>query len=910
MNWHAEITAEFTRRLKSVDASIVEEMAQHANAAYEAARAEGMTAPDAETSVQALIRSWCSGTAGPRWLERASLIEAAPAGGSVFSGLSLDFRQAFRLLRRQPGVACLSVLMIALGIGVTSTLFSVVNGVLLRPLPWKTADRLVRVFENRIGMSAETEWAHALTNLTYYAWSETPQTIDGVAGWRVAELSLLGDSGVDRIPSATVTPTLFPLLGESPLFGAHFTPDDARANNTVILSYGFWQERFGGDRDILGKQIALGGRSRTIIGVMPRGFEFPTSDTRLWTAFDPGPSVIDTGPRRGFLVEVFNGLARLKPGVTSGQATAEGSARLNAVKDFDRMLEPAIFGVKGASITTVPLLDWVVRDVKPALWILLVAGALLFAAAIGTVVNLQLAQATSRRREVAIRSAIGAGAGRLARQLFVETMTLSTIGGTLGLGLTMLLLRLLPVLLPSDFPRVQHIGLDTRVFVVAAALTFVVSLVIGLLPARMARRLVLTSALAEDGSAPLGQGFRAPAARVRGTIIAAQVAIAAVLLVGALLLSKSFTTLLGADRGYTPGNLLTARVGFLSAGLPPGARAMFYKEVLDRVTAIRGVAHAGFTSSLPTASPNWRILVYLPSGDDKSRGSDVETVYRLVTDDYFAAMGIRVLSGRGFTAQDTMTSEPVVMVNQTFARRYLTGNPLGAEVSPDLYQYRPDWSPRGPARRWRIVGVVTDVQHDSPVDPVHPELYATTGQLNGFPAQFLTVRTAGDPAVLVGELRVLVRAASRNASLDQVMTMEGRVRTSLARPRLYAVLIGGFSGFALLIAMIGLFGGLSYGVTQRTREIGVRSALGATPLNIVSLVVKQGAVMTVAGLAIGLGAAAATVRYLAGFLFGVTPLDPPTFALVGVALLLVATVACAIPARRAARIDPITALRN
>jgi predicted permease len=446
--------------------------------------------------------------------------------------------------------------------------------------------------------------------------------------------------------------------------------------------------------------------------------------------------------------------------------------------------------------------------------------------------------------------------------------------------------------------------------VVAAALTFAVSLVIGLLPARMARRVVLTSALAEDGSAPLGHGLRVPATRVRGTIIAAQFAIAALLLVGASLLSKSFSSLLDADRGYAPGHLLTARIGFLSAGLPPGARAAFYNDVLDRVTSIRGVTHAGFTSSLPTASPNWRIRVVLPSGGGKARETDLETVYRLVSDDYFAAMGIRVLRGRGFTAQDTMASQPVVIVNETFARKYLTGDPLGVEFFPDLYQYRPDVSPRGPAMRWRIVGVVADVQHDSPVDPLHPELYATTGQLNGYPAQFLTVRTAGDPAALAGELRALVGAASRNASIDQVMTMEGRVRTSLARPRLYAVLIGGFSAFALLIAMIGLFGGLSYGVTQRTREIGVRTALGATPRDIVALVVKQGALLAFLGLAAGFAVAAWTVRFLSGFLFGVAPLDPASFVAVGMLLTAVSVIACAIPARRAARIDALEALRR
>jgi predicted permease len=911
MNWEAEIAAEFKRHQKVADIGVVEEMAQHAASAYEAARADGLAGADAEASVRALIRSWCSGTTGPRHIERRSLVQAAPAGRPPFSGLLLDFRQAFRLLRRQPGVACLSVLMIAVGIGVTSTLVSVVNGVLLRPLPWKTADRLVRVFENRSGLSAGTEWAHGLTNMTYNAWSDGPKTIDGVAGWREAELALAGVADVERIRSGSVTPTLFPLLGESPLLGANFTSDDVRANNTVILSYGLWQERFGGAGDVLGKQIALSGRSRTIIGVMRRGFEFPTSATRLWIPFGLPPAYTSTGPERGYTIEVFYGLARLMAGITPAQAAAEGSARLSALK-FDDYVMPEIFKARGgASISVVPLLGWVVRDVKPALWILLIAGGLLFAAAIGTVVNLQVAQAISRRREIAIRSAIGAGTGRLARQLFVETLTLSAIGGTLGLALTALLLRLLPALLPSGFPRGDHIAIDGRVFAVAAGLTLVVSLAVGLLPSRLARRLRLTSALAEDGSAPIGLGFQTSGARSRWFIITAQVAIAAVLLVVGALLSKSFSALLAADRGYEPGNLLTARIGFLSAGLPAGSRAAFYKDVLERVTAWPGVTHAGFTSSLPTASGNWKIQVGLRSEDGKSGARRaVDTVYRLVSDGYFASMGIRVVKGRAFTAQDTMTSEPVVVVNETFVRRYLAADPLGVMTWPDLVQYRPDHRDRMELHRWRIVGVVADVQHDTPVDPVHPELYATTGQLNGYPAQFLTVRTGGDPAALITDLRAVVRGISRNASLDQVMTMEGRLRTSLARPRLYALLIDGFSAFALFIAVIGLFGGLSYGVTQRTREIGVRTALGAAPRDILSLVMKQGALLAVTGVVIGLGLAAATGRYIAAFLFGVEPLDPATFAIVGATLMVIALVACAIPARRAARIDAIEALRR
>jgi predicted permease len=911
MDWAAYVRHEFARLGKQVDDTVVEELAQHAAAGFEAARADGVATPEAESRIRGLIESWCAATNGPRRIERESLLDAAPANRSVFSGLALDFRQAFRLLRHQPGVTSLSVLMIALGIGVTATLFSMVNGVVLRPLPWKTADRLVRVWENRTGMSAETEEANGLTNITYNVWGEAPQTIDGLAGWRETELSLAGEVSVERIRAAIVTPTLFPLLGESPLLGVNFSAEDARAvNTTVILSYGFWQERFGGARDVVGKQVTIGGRSRTVIAVMPRRFEFPTSETRMWIPFELGPYFFTSGPDRGYRIERFEGIARLKRGVTPAQAIAEGSARLRAVK-LDDYVMPEIFKAKGgASITAVPLLDWVIRDVKPALWILLAAGGLLFIAAIGTVVNLQLAQATARRREIAIRSAIGAGAGRLARQLFVETMTLSAIGGTLGLGLTFLLLGALPSLLPSEFPRVDHVAVEARVLGVMVVLTLLVSLAIGLLPSRMARRLRLTSALAEDGSAPVGHSFQTSAARSRGLIITAQVAIAAVLLVGGALLSKSFAALLAADRGYEPSNLLTARIGFFSAGLPAGSRAAFHKDVLAQITARPGVTHAGFTSSLPTASPNWKIAVSLRPDVNRSSAPEVDTVYRLVSDDYFASMGIRLVKGRGFTAQDTMTSEPVIVVNETFARQYLSDDPLGVETRPDLFQYRPDHQRRPELHRWRIVGVVADVRHDTPIDPIQPELYATTGQLNGYPAQFLTVRTAGDPALLVADLRAVIRGLSRNASIDQVMTMEGRLHRSLARPRLYAMLIDGFSAFALVIAVVGLFGGLSYGVTQRTREIGVRTALGATPLDILRLVMKQGTLLTVAGVAIGLGLAAATGRYLAAFLFGVEPLDPATFAIVGTALILTALVACAIPARRAAKIDAITALRK
>jgi predicted permease len=553
-------------------------------------------------------------------------------------------------------------------------------------------------------------------------------------------------------------------------------------------------------------------------------------------------------------------------------------------------------------VTAIPMLDSLVKDIRLALWILLAAGGLLFAAAIGTVVNMQLAQATARRREIAIRSALGAGASRIARQLFVETTTLSAIGGALGLLLAYSLLRLLLVLLPQDFPRLQHIAIDPSVLAVVAALTMIVSLTIGLLPARIGRRLGLIGALTEDGSAPVGQSLRSPAPRSRAFVITAQVAIAAVLLIGASLLSRSFIKLLASDRGYTPANLLTARIGFAGGGQPPAARMAFYTQTVERLTAIGGVAYAGITNSLPLTPANPRTEFRR----DKSQGPEVRASTHLVTPGYFGAMGIRLISGRIFSAGDTVSSEPVTIVNETFARAFLRGDPLDARLPAFLDEERRDGG------LWRVVGVVADVRHRSPSEPLEPEMYAPMTQMTRGPVglQYLTVRTTGDASTFAANLRTIVRGVSSNGVVDQVMTMETRLMWSLARPRLYALLLGGFSTFALLIAVIGLFGGLSYGVTQRTREIGVRTALGATPRDIMRLVMVQGTAMTVAGLVIGFGVAAATVRYLAAFLFGVAPLDPTTFVTVGASLIVVAIVACAIPARRAARIDPILALKR
>ena len=861
--------------------------------------------------MRALVESWCAATTGPRRIERLPAVEPVPAGRAWFAGVGLDVRLAFRLLRQQPGFALVSILMIALAIAGATSLFSVVNSVLLNPLPHVKTEGLVRVFETE---SKLVENRPAISNVTYYAWTDKPQTIDGIGTWNESTLPFEGASGLELVHAAGITASLFPLIGIQPVLGAFFTEADETSGDAVILSHGFWQERFGAAPDALGKRITVGGKPRTIVGVMPLGFAFPDREARFWVPQRP-PQIIKRETKNSIAISFsnHNGLARLKPGVTPEQAAAEAAARIKGSMQSRPQMMNDMFGPDGApKIILTPMIDWMIKDVKPALWILSAAVILLFAAAIGNVANMQLARAATRQREVAIRSAIGAGGGRLIRQLLVETSVLAAAGGAIGLAITFAVLRVLPAQMPEDLPYLQGITIDGRVLLVAAGLTMAVSLVIGLMPARMSRHLNLTSALAEDGAAPVGHSMRSPIARTRALIITGQVAIAALLLVGAGLLSQTLLGLVNIDRGYQPANLLSARLTHVLRGQPAGVRPIFFKEVLERLTTTPGVTHAALSTGLPLTpterDAHGRVEVNPPR--------EIEGELHAVTTDYIAAMGMRLVRGRAFTSSDVPSSELVVLVNETFAKRYLPSEPLSAIVSLELDEKRgcaPTKAIKSACTNpWRVIGIVADVRHSGTDASVEPAVYAPRSQfMSAMPGmQYVTVRTTGDPAALAATLRDNVRTASPNSILDQVMTMETRLMRSLARPRLYAVLVAGFAIFAVLIALIGLFGGLSYTVMLRTREIGVRTALGAMPRHIVGMVLKQGTVMTLCGLAIGLGAAAATVRYLATFLFGIEPLDVATFAAVAAGLMACATVASAVPARRAAKINAIEALRH
>jgi putative ABC transport system permease protein len=900
MDWRQEVRDALQHHPRThgaaVSDDVIEELAQHAHAAYEEARANGDTPHAAHARVRQLIDGWTALGHAPKRPLDTTLAEAAPAGSSWFAGLGLDIRHAFRLLARQRGFAVVSIVMIALGIGATTAIFSVVNGVLLTPLPWPNAASLVRVSETREGGSVNL--TPVFSNATYHAWLSHATTIDGIGGWSENTMTLDTGDGVDRIRMASVTPSLFPLLGVAPALGPGITPADEE-RDVVVLSDGFWRDRFGAAPDIVGRTMRIGEKVFTVVGVMPRGFLFPNADARFWTPMTVPQEAVPGG---GHQFSLFSAVAHRKSGATPATIAAEAQAAARTLGDLGPVV-PAVFGSNGlALVQAVPLTEAFVGDVRTVLTVLLAAVALLWLAAVGNVASMQMAHAVARRREVAIRAAIGAGAARLARQLAVENGVLALIGGAIGIGLASALLRVLPALLPADFPRAETIAIDARVLSFATLLALAASLVIALWPARSARRIDLRSAVSVDAGA--GAGSARGALRSRRFVSGLQVAIASMLLVGGGLLGRSFYNQWRVDRGYDATNVLTARVLLPPTVATPADRTRVFGQIADRLRAEPGVTAVAVADSVPLGGRERRFAS--TTAEEGRPPVTVSALLRTVTPAYFQSLGLRLHAGRVFTDADTMTSEPVVVVNKTFADKYLGATPVGETLTAGVD------SGRQTVTAWKVVGVLEDAMRAAPTDPVQPEIFVATGQMTrgADAASFVIARTTGDPDRLVPVLRRLVREADPRAAVEQPMTMDDRLMMSLARPRLYAVLLGGFAAFAAIVALVGLFGGLLYGVTQRTREISLRAALGATPADIVWRVVREGAAVTLVGVVVGMAASALTARVLGQYLYGITTRDPLTFGVVAVVLLAVGLVASALPARRAAAIDPLAGLRN
>ena len=913
MNWKKRIESAFEPA--RLDDDVLEELAQHAAATYAAARAEGCDAAHADARVDRQIAAW---TANPALLRRRPKREPAvvpPAvPGSPLGSILQDLRYSWRLLRRQPAYAALVVATMTMGIASTTVLGSVAYGVLLKPLPWADAPRLVRLYETRQGSTRRLQ--PVMTNGLFLAWRDAPSsTLDALGAWSVRTAILSDGENAQQLRVAGVTPGMIDLVGGRPAIGRLFVDDDARAAGAAagsggadakgppqvaIISHGLWQQRFGGRADAIGQTLRLDGASYEVVGVMPASFGFPDRATRAWLPFLVRPMTVPGRP--GASLQMFQAVGRMRDGVTPQQVAAEGTARGAAVPT-NNAVTMAVFGSNGAlEVTALPLLEALTGEVRPAILVMLAAVLLLLATATANVASLQLARATARRREMAVRAALGAGRGRLVRQTLVENLLLGALGGLAGLALALAMHRALPSVLPADFPRLEDLAIDARLPLLALAVSIGAGLGCGLLPAIHVARTDLVPALVEDSLAPVGGGLRARTARVRALIMAAQIAIAFVLLAGASLLVRSFTGMMRADVGYDATSVLTARLILPDGDYTPQRRQQTIDRLMARVASIPSIRLAAYSTVLPFTAGE--MLASFPLRGRDGKTIQVQTGARQVSAGYFAAMGQKVVEGREFTPEDSAGSQEVAIVNREFARKYLEGRALGWSLPAAQ-------GPDGKPRVRPIVGVVQDTVRRSITDTPQPEIYAPAPQQPMLSSNLhLILRTTTDPASIVPTLRSLVRETAPAAPLESIMTMEDRLSESLAKPRLYALLLGTFAAFALAIAGVGLFGILSYSVAQRAREIGVRAALGAQVRDIVALVLRQSLAIAGTGVAAGIVASFWVTGALRRFLYGVEPRDAVSLGLVAFTLLAVAAVATIVPARRAARVDPVRVLRG
>ncbi len=808
------------------------------------------------------------------------------------STLWRDVWYGLRMMRRSPGFTLVAVLTLALGIAVNTAIFSVVNAVLIRPLPYKDPAQLVLIRESLPKLGWNFGGIAAAETLDYLAGNES---FSEMAVYSTLNLNLTGERHAQRVQAARVSPSLFPLLGISPLLGRTFAPDEDRpGNQLIILGSGLWRRAFGSDPNIVGQMVKLDEKPYTIIGVMPERVRFPSTDAtfaepvELWM-----PLVFSNDERvsRANNLE-FGVIGRLRPGVTL--AAAQANVETVAAR-FQQQYPDIYQGDIEIVASVVSLEQQTVRNVRPFLLMLLVATGLVLLIACANVANLLLARAASRRKEIAIRAALGAGTLRILRQLLAESLTLAACGGAVGVLLAVWAVDLILRFGPDDVPRLNEASLDWRVLVFTLLVTLVTGVLFGLAPALQSARLNLTEAIKDAG-----RGSSAgDSARLRGLLVIAETAIALVLLIGAALLINSFVRLLNVPPGFNPEGVVVARTELPRARYPEAERGkQVYKQVLERIAALPGVQAVGVASNLPLTG-EWQIGF-------RPEGSGENTVYTAhgswVSNDYFRAMGIALLKGRTFTDDDRMDTTPVIVVNEAMARAFWPGQ----EVIGKRLRWG-GWNAQG----WlQIVGVVADVKLASLDAEDKPVIYMPTFQIPRLRREAVFIaRMTGDPASLIAAVRHEINEVDADLPVYDLRTMNQVIAGSLAQRRFSMLLLVVFAAAALLLAAVGLYGVTAYAVAQRTQEIGIRMALGARPRDIARLIVGQSLTLTLIGVAVGLLAAFALTRLMASLLFEVSATDPLTFSFIPLLLAAVALAACYLPARRALKVDPMIALR-
>ena len=806
-----------------------------------------------------------------------------------------DIRYAVRMLLKSPSVSIVATIALALGIGANTAIFSVVNAVLLRPLPFPDSESLMAVFETD-QQRGQLRGSYSYPN--FFDLRSQNNSFERIACYHAGDFIMTGRGDPARLQGTVATADLFPLLGVAPVLGRGFLPDEDKPGDTgrvVVISQRLFQSRFNGDANIVNQQITLDGQSYTVVGVMPKSFEFPVQNdpVDLWTtiAGDASGKEPITNQRGAHFLRL---IARLRQGVTREQAQADASAIANRLEQqyADTNTHKGIL-VESA-------LTALVGDVRPTLLILLGAVACVLLIACANVANLLLARAMSRHKEMAIRSALGASRLRVVRQLLTESILLSLLGGAVGLMLGVWWSDLLVALGKDDIPRAVHVGLDWRVLGFTLGVSMLTGVVFGLVPALHSSRTVLTESL-KDGGRGSGEGARRN--HTRGILVVSELAVAVILLVGAGLLIQSLWRLQRVNSGLRTENVLTFNLALPEVRYGSDKQSRFFQELNARLGAIPGVVSASSIVPLPLSGDRFSISFQI-DGRPVARKDEPSADFFVAEAGYFQSMGIPLIKGRDFNDHDQHGSPPVIIITEEFARQYFPNeDPIGKRVQPGISTYEGEKSTMR-----EIVGVVGNVRNRNLSTESKPAYYVPQTQVP-INQMVVVVKTTADPHSMVSAVSREVANVDKDLPVFGVKTMDEYLSASVAAPRFNTTLLSIFATVALVLTIVGLYGVMSYSVAQRTNEIGIRLALGAQTKDVLSLILKQGLRLVGIGLALGLAGAFALTRVMSSLLFGVTTRDPFTFALVAIVLPLVALAACYIPALRATRVDPMDALR-
>jgi putative ABC transport system permease protein len=806
-----------------------------------------------------------------------------------------DLRYGIRMLLKKPAFTAVAVIALALGVGANTAIFSVVNAVLIKPLPFKDPDRLMMVWEenSKLGFPKDTP-----APANFVDWREQNEVFEDMAAIADQTFNLTGIDEPEKLEGQRVSASFFPMLGVAPALGRAFLPEEDRpqAERVVIMTHGLWQRRFGSDPGIIGKPLSLNGQSYTVVGVLPKSFQFPDpfqTSTEEITLFVPiAFSSEEAGSRGGHYLLVY---ARAKPGVTVKQA----QDNMNVIAARLQQQYPGTNTSVGAVV--ISLHEQIVGNIRPALLILLGAVGFVLLIACANVANLLLARAATRQKETAIRTALGATRGRLIAQLLTESILLAALGGAVGLLLAVIGMKLLVALMPATLSQAKNVDIDAKVLGFTLLVSLLTGVVFGLAPALQASRPDLNESLKEGGKGTPGVAR----ARVRSLLVISEVALALILLIGAGLLIKSFMRLRNVDAGFNSENLLTMKVVLPRLKYPDHARrTAFFDQLLERIGSLPGVQSAGVITNLPLTFKGNNNGIAIEGRPEPPPDEVPIVITRVISPEYFRTMKIPLLAGRQFSPQDRRDTTGVVIVSESTARQFWPGeDALGKRIKMGGFNSEAPWL--------SVVGIVRDVrQFELDIDP-KPQVYFPYTQVPYayMAPRDLVVRTAVDPLSLAAAVRSEVWAIDKEQPVSNISTMEQILYASVAQQRFNMLLFAIFAVVALVLAAVGIYGVISYSVTQRTHEIGVRMALGASSGDVMRLVVGQGFKLVSVGVAIGLAAAFVLTRFMQSMLFGVGATDPITFAAISAVLVAVAMLASYVPARRATKVDPMIALR-